>query len=260
MNKLFLRLSNQDKILFAKRLAILVKAGVPILDSLRMLKKQATSSSAIKILESVSADVENGQSLFISLGRFKNVFGDFALNIIQVGELSGTLQENLHYLAEELDKKQELKRKVVGALVYPVIIMGATIGISALLTVFIFPKILPVFASFKFELPVTTRILIFISTILINYGIFILLGLVAAAVIFWALFKKINAFRFAVDSLVLRIPVFGRIAKSYHMTNFCRTLGLLLKSQLMIVQATTVTANTINNSAYKKEILIIAEN
>ncbi len=256
-NKLFFRLSTQDKVLFAKRLAILVKAGIPILDGLQMLKKQATSKTAKEVWGQVVADVENGQFLSTSLGRYKKVFGEFAVNIIQIGEMSGTLQENLNYLAEELTKKQELKRKMVGALVYPIFIMVATLAISALLTIFIFPKILPVFASFKFELPLSTRALIFVSNIFVHYGIYIFLAVIAAIVGFFAALRN-ERFHFMVDRFVLRIPVFGRITQSYHMANFCRTLGLLLKSQIMIVQATTITANTLSNLAYKKELLDLA--
>ncbi len=254
---LFFRLSTQEKILFAKRLSILVKAGVPLLDCLRMLRKQASSPSAAHILDHVIADVENGKFLSTSLGQFKKIFGDFAINIIHVGELSGTLQENLIYLAEELKKKQELKRKMTSALVYPVIIIGATIAISALLTIFIFPKILPIFASFKFELPLTTRILIFVSFVLIHYGIFILFGLIICVFLFF-FFYKMPGVRLVVDRFILRIPIFGRLSQSYQITNMCRTMALLLKSQIVIVQATTITANTLSNKVYQKEMHAIS--
>src|SRR6266481_198858 len=176
-SNIFSRFSILEKIIFAKRLSILIKAGIPILDSLKMLKRQATSPVAVRILGSVVTDVENGQLLSASLGKFRNLFGDFALNIIHVGEMTGTLQENLNYLTEELGKKQELRRKVIGALVYPAFILTATIAMGALLTIFIFPKILPVFASFDFKLPLTTRMLIFISNTMIHYGFFMAIGL-----------------------------------------------------------------------------------
>lgn len=258
LGKLFVRLSNQEKILFAKRLSILVKAGVPILECLRILKKQSTSPSAKKIFEKVTADVENGQFLSTSLGQYKNIFGDLAVNIIRVGEMSGTLQENLNYLAEELDKKQALRRKVVSALVYPLIIVVGTIGISIMLTVFIFPKILPIFASFKFDLPITTKILIFVSGIFVHYGLLLLLGFVAMMIGIWFLFK-VEQTRYIFEHFVFKIPIFGRLSQSYHMANFCRTLGLLLRSQIVIVQATTITADTMRNVVYRREIHSIAE-
>ncbi len=255
---LFFRLTNQEKILFAKRLSILVKAGVPILECLRILKKQSTSPSAKKIFEQVVEDVENGQFLSTSLGQFHKIFGDLAVHIIRVGEMSGTLQENLNYLADELEKKQALRRKVVSAMVYPAIIVLGTIVISVMLTVFIFPKILPIFASFKFDLPITTKILIFVSGVFIHYGFLLLLGLVGVVVVAVLLSKSDNI-KFAFEHFVFKVPIFGRLSQSYHMANFCRTLGLLLKSQIVIVQATTITADTMNTVVYRREIHSISE-
>lgn len=245
--------------MFAKRLSILVKAGVPILDGLKMLKSQPGSRTASKIYTQIASDVERGQFLASSLKSYHKIFGDFAVNVIQVGEMSGTLEENLNYLAEELKKKQELKRKVVGALVYPAIVVFATIALSTMLTVFIFPKILPVFQSFKFDLPWTTKALIFISSIFLHYGIFILLGLIALVALFIFL-HRMPGFRIVIDGLILRIPLFGRIAQSYHMANFCRTLGLLLKSQILVVEATRITGNTMTNLVYRREFAMISEN
>ncbi len=260
MNKLFFRFSNQDKILFAKRLSILVRAGVPLLECLRILRKQAATASSIHIFEQVVTDVESGKYLSASLTKFKSIFGEFAINIINVGELSGTLQGNLIYLAEELRKKQELRRKVLSALVYPIFIVVATIAISTLLTVFIFPKILPIFESFKFELPFTTKALIFVSSTLIHYGIYMALAAILLGVTIGILYKKTRRIRLAMDYAILKIPIFGTLSQSYQLTNMCRTLALLLKSQIPIVQATTITANTLHNTVYRNELREIAEN
>ncbi len=244
--------------MFAKRLSILVKAGNPLLESLRMLKDQASSGATARIYSQIVEDVERGQFLSSSLKNFKNIFGDFAVNVIRVGEMSGTLEGNLNYLAEELKKKQELKRKVMGAMIYPVIVLGATVALSVLLTVFIFPKILPIFEGFKFDLPFTTRALIFISAVSISYGIYILTAFVAAIITFLFLMKA-HGFRLILDGLMLRLPIFGRIAQSYYMANFCRTLGLLLKSQILVVEATRITGSTIKNKVYQREIEIISD-
>ena len=178
MSKFLNGLSIQDKIMFAKRLSILVRAGNPLLESLRMLRSQPGSRSAAKIYSRIVEDVERGQFLSSSMASHGNIFGEFAVNVIRIGEMSGTLEENLNYLAEELKKNQELKRKVVGAMIYPAIVITATIAMSILLTVFIFPKILPIFDSFKFELPFTTRSLIFLSGFFINYGIYLATALI----------------------------------------------------------------------------------
>ncbi|MEK7514404.1 MAG: type II secretion system F family protein, partial [Patescibacteria group bacterium] len=141
----FLRFSTQEQAVFAKRLAMILRSGMPIMQGLHMMGTQAQSKSASYIYKSLIAHVENGQSLSSGMQKFSNIFGDFCINIIKVGETSGTLHENLDYLAEELKKKKALTQKVMGALVYPAVIVVATITISLVLTVYIFPKITPIF-------------------------------------------------------------------------------------------------------------------
>ncbi len=254
----FLRLSAQDQILFAKRLGLLIKAGVPIVEALRMIEKQAGSHSASHIFGAVASAVENGQFLATGMAKFGKLFGPFAINIVEIGEISGTLYENLNYLAEELKKKQELRRKIISSMVYPIFIVLATFGIAGLLTAYVFPKILPIFQGLNFQLPWTTRMLIFISNILINYWPFILLG-IAALTVGWIFLMRSAKFHHWFDRQLLRIPLVGKITQSYNMANLSRTLGLLLKSDVRIVRAATITADTTNNLAYRRALQNLAE-
>ncbi len=255
---LLLRVSIQDQVIFARHLAVMAKAGLPLLDSLKMIRKGAKSKSLIKILDQVIKDVSNGQFLSASLEKFQNVFGDLFVNIIRVGESAGILSENLNYLADELKKKQELKRKVIGALIYPAVVLAATFGITGLLIIFIFPKILPVFQSLNVKLPVTTQVLIAISNLLTNYGFLVLLVVLLAITGFWALLK-IKKIRFYSHYFLLYVPVFGKIFRNVSLANFCRTLGLTLKSGIKVVEAVSITAGSISNLAYKNQLLLAVE-
>lgn len=252
LNGLFLRFSLQDQILFVKRLGILVKAGVPVVEGLKMLKNQSRSRATTQILEQVTRDVENGQFLSKSLGQFKNLFGDLALNIIRIGETSGTLHENLDYLAQELKKKQELRRKVIGSLIYPIVIVFATFGISGILVVYVFPKILPIFSSLHFQLPWTTRVLIWLSNLILHHGLWILLGLIMLAILGFVL-MRLRPVRFWVHRAILTLPLFGKLSQNYQMANFCRTMGILLRCDVMIVEAMMIAAETTTNLVYQKE-------
>ena len=165
LKQAFLRLSLKSQILFIKQLAILMRAGVPLVSSLYMLKKQSRSRAMIAILGQVIQDVENGQYLATAMGKFKKIFGELTINIIAVGEISGTLGNNLDHLSLALKKRQALRRKVIGASIYPILIIVATLGITVMLTVFIFPKIVPVFLSIHYDLPWTTKFLIFLLKI-----------------------------------------------------------------------------------------------
>ena len=247
------RLSLQEQALFAKRLALLVKAGVPLLKSLKILERQAKSSANRKMFEHISHAVENGQFLSKSLGPFRKTFGDFAINIIRVGETSGTLSENLKYLADEIDKRRRLRQKIVGALMYPIVIMIAAFSVSGLMTVYLFPKLLPIFKSLNVDLPFMTRVLLFLSNFLTHYWFFLILSLVVGAGVF-AFLMRFKPFRFAMHRITLSIPIVAPLFKDYHLVNMCRTLGLLTKSQVGVLEATTITADTSTNLVYRKEL------
>src|SRR3989338_8366953 len=160
-----------------------------ILQSLEILKKQAKSKAFANILDQLIFDVKNGHFLAAGLERYKNVFGEFFINLIRVGEASGTLSENLKYLADELKKKEELQKKIKGAMAYPTIIMFATIGITAIMVFLIFPKILPVLTSINVELPLVTRMFIAISEFSIKYGYLVGLGVAGVIVSFLFMLK-----------------------------------------------------------------------
>ncbi len=249
----------KEQILFAKRLSVLIQAGIPIMKALQMIKKQASTKNSIYIMSNLVEDVERGQFLSASMAKFKKLFGEFAVNIVRVGEVSGTLNENLNYLAEELKKEQELRRKIISALVYPVFIIIATLGVVILLTAYVFPKIMPIFQSFKFQLPWTTRTLIFISNTFVYYGLYVFLAL-AVLVLGFILFMRKPRFKLWIHTNILRVPFLGPMLRNYQIANFTRTLGLLLKSDVRIVQALQIVASTTGNMAYQRGLYIMADN
>lgn len=258
-NNLFLSVSLQEKIIFARHLSIMVKAGMPILDAIKMLQKQTKSKSLKKILEHVADDVSNGQFMAVSLEKYRNIFGNLFINIIKVGESSGVLAENLLYLSDELQKKKELNKKVLGAMIYPIIILIATTGLVAMLTLFIFPKILPVFKSLGAQLPFATRVLIAISDFLKVYGLYTLGGTIIFLVLFYGSLK-IQQIRYVWHWCILRIPIVGSLSRSVNMASFSRTLGILLRSGVKIVEALNITSETLSNLVYQRQLNTMSNN
>lgn len=253
------RLSTRDQAFFAKRLAFLISAGVPLLESLHMIREQSTSRRYSWILDGVIRDVSNGQSLSKSLARQKNIFGDFAINIIAVGEATGSLSENLGYLADELKKRLELKKKVLGALIYPVFITIATLGITTLLTVYIFPKIMPIFVSLNVDLPLTTRFVLFASNFLRHWGLLLIFLIVAGFVAISIVLKRSKRVRFRFDQAVLKSPFLGGMIQNYNLANISRTLSLLLRGGMTLSDALPITARSTANLVYKKEFDKLAQ-
>ena len=252
------RFSIKEQTLFAKRMSFLIKAGVPILECLHVIRKQTKSKSKVRIFDVIIDDVANGQYLATSLGKFNNLFGDFTVNLIRVGESSGVLSQNLAYLADELTKKDALRRKVVGALIYPIFITVATLGVTSLLTVFIFPKLMPIFTSLHVKLPWTTRALIAVSEFLRTSWLYLIIGIILAIVSFIVVRKISKRARFFVDRILLYTPLVGSIMQGYNLTNFCRTLGLLLRSGIHLSEAMVITAETTKNLVYRNVYMDIA--
>ena len=238
-------------------MAIMSRSGMQLLDILRTLKKQTKSSSFIKILDELTEHVKNGQFLSDGLAKHQRMFGDFFINIVRVGEISGTLADNLEYLAESLRKKKELESKVKGALIYPVIIFIATMGLTGGMMFFIFPKILPIFQSLKVTLPLITRIFIAVSTFVLQNGILLVGGFVAVVIGSWLLLR-IRPIRYVWHRVLLMIPAVGSMVQNYNMVTFIRALSLLMKSGVKIVQALEITSNSSTNLVYKAALKEIA--
>lgn len=254
----FVRFSIKEQVLFAKRLAFLSKAGVSILESITIIRNQTKSKRKRRILDTVVADVAAGQSLSKSLERYKQLFGEFTVNIIRIGETAGVLPENLMYLAEELSKKQALQRKVQGALIYPIFITIATLGVTGMLIVFIFPKIMPIFISLNVSLPWTTRALLSVSEFLSQYGFVTLLGIIFVIIAVELARRAFRPLRLAADWFLLKLPIAGGIARSYNCANFCRTVALNIKSGVALSESLLITADVTKNILYREAYLDFA--
>jgi len=254
-----MRLSTNDRVLFAKRLAFLISGEVPLLESLRMMREQTKSSKLVRVLDIIIADVSNGRQVSESLKKFPGMFDKFAINIIKVGETSGILSQNLTYLADELKKKNILRGKVIGSLLYPTLVTVTTLGITIFLTVYLFPKIMPVFSSLNIKLPMSTKIVIAVSIFLRKWGIHLLAGIAAAAVILAAAHRRVRIFRLGFEHVMLRLPIVGTMVEYYNLANFSRTLGLLLKSGVTLNQSLMIAAETSSNLVYKNQFLGMGE-
>lgn len=253
------RFSLKEQIFFAKRLSFLVKAGVPLMESLIIIRNQTASKGKAKVYETIITDVANGQNLSTSIKKYKYFLTDFGVNLIKVGETSGILEQNLTYLADELAKKSALRKKVIGAMVYPIFITFATLGVTGLLTVYIFPKIMPIFVSLHVPLPFTTRALIAVSAYLREWGLLTLLAIALLTILYFILRFRFDTFRFHTDKALLYIPLAGSIARSYNLANFCRTMGLMLKSGVPVATAIEITAETTPNTVYQAAYARVAE-
>ena len=251
-SKTFDRISIQDRINLARHLALVIKAGLPVYEGLKIIQEQTESKVLQRVISDLIDEVNSGKFLADGLQKYQHLFGDFFINIVRVGESSGTLSKNLIYLAEELRRSKELEGKVRSAMVYPLVILVATVAVSGFLTFFVFPKLIPVFASLNVQLPLTTRILLATLSFLKNYGAYVLGGAIALILGVRTLVKNVKPAKYLFHQLLFLIPILSDIMINVNMVNFTRVLGLLLKSGVKIVEALDITSNTFSNMVYRR--------
>ncbi len=218
-----------DKISFAKRLSFLLKAGISLKDSLNVLVAQAEKRQ-LTLFSIILTDVSDGKYLSQSLIKYPAIFNPFAISIIKSGEESGLLSESLQRLAEDLTKRQQLQQKLISTLTYPACIAGATVLLSGFLLLFIFPKIKPLFTTMSVKLPLSTRILLALNSLLQHHGILIVSILIIVITSFLTLYKKYPQTRIILEKIILRIPIIKTLIIHYEIGLICYVLGSLLKS------------------------------
>ncbi|MEO6536143.1 MAG: type II secretion system F family protein [Candidatus Paceibacterota bacterium] len=248
-----IRIKSEDRILFAKRLALYLRSGIPIVEAFALICDDASPGNHVKIVRAVSEDVVHGRTLSQALNKFPKAYSAFHTNLIAVGEASGTLPENLRYLAQLLERTAMLNRKIVSALVYPVIIMFGTISVAGFLTLYAFPKMIPLFRGFHAKLPFTTRVLIGISDLFAKHGFLVMtcaLFLITAGIFL----VRLPQIRRRLQFMSIRIPLINSLTTYYYLATIHRTLSLLLESGMRIEASLLLTADGLANSCYKESL------
>ncbi|MFA6410426.1 MAG: type II secretion system F family protein [Candidatus Buchananbacteria bacterium] len=245
--------SLMEKVLMVKHLGTMIKSGINLNEALEVIADQTVSKKFKKIINDVLDRIKSGQSLANSLARYPKIFDPLIINIIKVGEESGTLESNLEYLSGELEDRLELRRNIRAAAFYPAIVFSATLGLGLILAYFVLPKITQLFKTMDFDLPLQTKILLWVANIMDHYGLYIIAGVILGLVAFRILTKQ-DFFKPAWHWFLMKVPIVGSIFINYNLVLMNRTLGILLKSGLTIDQAVVITTDTTANFVYRKKL------
>ncbi len=249
----------EDVILFARQMATMVDAGIPILQTVDALHEQTTNPSFRKVLGAVRDDIRLGSGLSSAFAKHPKVFDNLFVNMIRVGETGGVLTKVLDRLSSYMEKSDRLKRKVTSALVYPAVI----VSMAMIVTLFLLVKVVPVFstiyASFDRKLPAMTQILVDVSNALKNNFILIVLVIGGITVALSAYQRTVKG-AYHIDGLKLKMPVFGDLLKKVAVSRFCRTLAVLLQSGVPILEGLDIVRKTIGNVVLEKVIEGVIEN
>lgn len=254
----YLGVPQLEIITFVRLLTVMVKAGLTLSKALDALARQTTSARFAKIIGAVNIDVAKGNSFADSLAKHPDVFNDLFINMARAGELSGTLDSILELSAEQMKKDYELKGRVKGAMMYPMVILIVMLAVGAIVMVYIIPKLTAIFISMNVELPVSTKILIGASDLLIKHGIEILGFLLAFGYLLRMFLRTVAGIKIF-DKVILKLPIFGDISKKINIARFARTSSSLIKSGVSISTALKTVSKTLSNYYYRESIRIAAE-
>lgn len=242
------KLSHIELLLFTKYLTVLLKSGLPIDDSLDILLQQSKGPLQ-KILTTLKAFVRTGKTFSEGLQEFPHTFTPVFINLIRAGESSGTLQGNLDQLSIQLQKEHDLKQKIRGAMMYPMVILTIGVSITVGIVVFVLPNIIGIFDSLHVELPLSTKIVLWISRTTNAHGLAILFALVgvSAVLTFLSRLKPVKPFT---HWLILHSPILGLIARQTNLARVMRLMGTLLQSGLSISEVLEISGGTLRNVYY----------
>lgn len=246
-------ISSAQKIFFTRHLAALLKSGVSLLETLEIILSETAPRSLKTVLRDMMKTINNGNTLSYALSRHPRVFDRLYVHVVKVAEESGTLEENLEYIAVQLEKARDLKMRFIAAMIYPAIILSLAIVIATGLIIFILPRLLPVFSSFGVELPLTTKILIGISLFFRDYGI-VSVGAFLGSIAFIRILASVGPVGYLVARSVLFLPVFGSLTRNLNLAFFARTMETLIKSGVPMVDAVGIASDSLGNAAYRKTI------
>ncbi|MCK5706735.1 MAG: type II secretion system F family protein [Candidatus Aureabacteria bacterium] len=253
------QISKQEVIFFTRQLSGMIAAGLPLLTSLSSLSKQTPNKKFSNIIEEVRKDVEAGSTLADSLSKYPNAFPEFYVNMVNVGEISGKLEEVLQRLASLGFQQMEIASKMKSAMVYPVFLFAIMLIIAIGMLTWVLPRFVEIFEKSGNELPFFTKLLLDMSHIVKAYWWALILS-VGSAILLFKRYVQDPKGRLNVDKFLLSTPILGKLILDYNIATMTRTLGNILKSGISLVQGITVTENTVQNSVLKAILLELREN
>jgi type IV pilus assembly protein PilC len=247
------KVSPKEIVVFVRQLSTMIDAGLPLVQGLEVLASQQENKTFKKILQDTKSDIESGSTFADALKKHPKQFDRLFCNMVAAGETGGILDDVLKRLADYMEKALRLKRKVKGALTYPIIVLSISALVIGVILIFVIPVFEQMFADLGSALPVPTQMVVNLSNFLKSYFPFI----IGALVVMVFLFKKYyntEKGRRVVDRLILRSPVFGPLLKKVAVAKLTRTLGTLINSGVPILETLNVAAGTAGNKIVEEAI------
>lgn len=253
------KIKDRELMVVTKQLSSMLASGLPLDEALNIIAEQAESKRMGEILYSVKLDVQGGSSLSQALRKFKDVFPPIYINMVRAGEQTGNLDGVLGRLADMMEKRIALKRKIKGALIYPTIVSIVAVGVIALIMTFVIPTFAEMYNSSGMHLPLPTQIVINISLFMKHYFWYMLIALIVFVIVLRISYKKVYSVRRFMDKLLLNIPIFGVLVRKGSIANFATILSSLSASGIDILDSLEISAKTAGNVIIEETLMEVKE-
>jgi type IV pilus assembly protein PilC len=246
---------DKDIVVFTRQFATMIDAGLPLVQALEILTTQVENKFLGKTLGMIKADVESGSTYADALRKHPKAFTELYANMVAAGESGGILDTILNRLAAYIEKSMKLKKKVKGAMVYPIVVSTIAVGVIAIIMIFVVPTFAKMFASMGGTLPMPTLIVIKMSNFIAGVGgLMVFLSIVAFFIAF-AQIRKTEKGRAVTDKIFLRLPIFGILLRKVAVAKFTRTLSTLISSGVPILDGLEITAKTAGNKIIEYAVM-----
>ena len=252
--KLTNKVSTKQLVIFTRQLSTMLNAGLPLAQSLATVQEQTSSTALKNIAGDIVANINGGASLSSSIKKYPNVFNNVYVALVEAGETSGTLDEALERLANQLEHDSDMLGKIKGAMMYPAIVLAVIIGVVVFMLVSLVPQVKSLYDDMGKTLPLQTLILQAVADFIIKYWWLTLL-VVVGLIIFINRWKKTDGGRKAIDTMKLNVPLFATLLRKLYMARFSRTMETLIKSGVSMLESLKISADAVNNVVVKEEIM-----
>jgi len=251
-------INRTELLIFSKQMATFIRAGVPILDGIRVVREQADSKLFRWALDGVAQGLEEGEALSIALSRHPRVFSRLYVDMIVAAEASGEIDSILDQLARHLERGDSTSRKIRQAMLYPSIVVGLALVVVFILITFVLPSFARLFADFDADLPLPTQVLLGLGSLGERYGLLAGAVLLATVLLLW-LWRDTRPLRSIRHRLVLRLPLVGRLVQLGIGSRFARMLGILLRAGVPITDALDIASAGTGNDVYRRRLLPVRD-
>ncbi|MGD0885811.1 MAG: type II secretion system F family protein [Thermodesulfovibrionales bacterium] len=249
------KVKDKDIVIFTRQFATMIDAGLPLVQGLEILSTQVENKALARTLTTIKSDVESGSTYADALKKHPRIFSELYANMVAAGEAGGILDTILNRLAVYIEKAMKLKKKVKGAMVYPIVVSSIAIIVIGIIMVFVVPTFSKMFTSMGGILPLPTRVIMQMSHFIAGIGGLVVLILLVAFIVAIKQIRRMEQGKKVTDRLLLKLPIFGPLLNKVAVAKFTRTMGTLVSSGVPILDGLEITAKTAGNKVLEYSIM-----